>query len=152
MAIFSLDSLLASAILLSMLLLTSSMAGAFIETQKAKSAQHERSTLAISLSQALVKNRNEKNPLLGAAYYNPEKKRVEANVVDEKLLTLLEKIAPTKFGEYEASVAYVRLLWDAAPKTTPKKCTIVERFVLVKGFSEKKALIGVGVCEGQLFT
>ncbi len=144
--LFSLDALLALAMLCIMLATLlfaaeSSAAGIRDETNRA-----EKIFLASSVSEALVKNRNAQMPALGAAHYSAEKKRVEANLIDPRLL---EKYSRLELGAYAVAAIYRR---DTAGKryffrTAGKNCFVMERFAIIDGAVPQKTVLGVEICE-----
>ncbi len=143
--IFGLDGSIACIILLFSLFIIFSQVGAETENGIAQAKDAEKSLFAASLSEVIVKNRSEDTPWRGSAYYNTVKKRVEVNVLD---ISLLERIGPERIGKYELSALYER---DAKGQNYyfQKKsagCISVERFVILKGFLEKKAVLGFVVC------
>ena len=143
--LFSLDAAIACMIMLTALLITIAWLGGAAGREIARAEEFEREHFAAALAEAIVKNRDEADPSRGAAYFSAEKNRVEANVLDE---ALLRKISGRKFGKYSLVAAYERgggekkyYFGDGA-----RGCIVVERFAVIKGATERKAILGVEVC------
>ena len=114
-------------------------------TQNLKSLEKE--IFASTLSEATVKTRSDENPAIGAAFRSNEKKRIEANVIDEKLL---QEIRTQQFGNFRITEVYEKK--NTGEKTFYLKetgigCITSERFVVIKGILSRKGIIGVTVCE-----
>lgn len=144
--VFSLDSLIASMVLLMSLSLLFFSFNAFALQNLEQSKQIEKELLGLALSEAIVKNRNSELPSHGAAYFNFEKKRVEANVIDPGLL---KRIKYEEFGKYILAGLYLR---DSHTKKyyfneSNGKCLAIERFVVLKELIPRKTILGVVVCE-----
>jgi len=102
------------------------------------------------LVDSLIKNSDPAFPLLGAAFYNNPKKRVEQNVLD---LELLRKISVND----EISGIFIKSIYiqfknksteKIFDKQVNKNCLGFERFVLLKeNLIEKKGKIVVEVCD-----
>ncbi|HLC92173.1 MAG TPA: hypothetical protein VJH23_00535 [archaeon] len=143
--IFTLDSFVACAILLFSLFLIFAQTGAHAHAAAEQAQNSEKEFFAAALSEAIVKNRDDANPFRGSAYYNEEKKRVEANVLDEALLL---QVSRQDFGKYSLEALYER---DADGtryffNSAAGECIAVERFVVMKRVIESKTIIGVVVC------
>ncbi len=96
---------------------------------------------AVFFADSLVKNSNSEEPEKGIAFYNPEKKRVEENVIDQ---SLLKKIEEKNFPEY---LKEIRLEFEGEKIIAGEKkgnCFEARRFVLVK---EKKGVLFVSACK-----
>ncbi|MFH1588415.1 MAG: hypothetical protein ABIA76_03705 [Candidatus Diapherotrites archaeon] len=61
---------------------------------------------ALLLSEAIVKARNEEKPLMGSAYFNPLKRRVESNKID---LMLFSGIGLNSFEDEEAEINELKI-------------------------------------------
>ena len=148
--IFSLDAMASVLIILAMIFAAVSVLEKKAERINAGARQAELQAIAESISGALVKNRNEEKPWLGAAYYDPEKRRVESNIVDERMLL---QIAAQDLGAYSLSGIYEKNqqgkkeFFDSRPFNPGSgPCAAVERFVVIRGNAERKAVLGVVVC------
>ncbi|GEM_PF-6877684 len=148
---FSIDCVLAAAALLLMLAVLLLRAESFASLQKEGLRGAEKEMFASALSEAIVKNRNAQSPLLGAAYYDAQKRRVLANVIDPGLLG---KIRGSSFGRYLLAGIYTRdysgtkyIFGVQGRSALARGCIAVERFVLVHGVVREKAALGVVVCE-----
>ncbi len=142
--IFSSDALLASlAVLFSLYFLFAAISPFYAENSYGL-REAEKYFFASALAESIVKNHNELNPELGAAYYNQGKKRPEANLLNPALLA---KIHPVVFGKFTLSGLYARSLSGKGYFFNGQSgsCISVERFVLL-GPAEK-AVLGVVVCE-----
>ncbi|MFH1391721.1 MAG: hypothetical protein ABIH20_05405 [Candidatus Diapherotrites archaeon] len=144
--IFSIDTIFAAAILLLSLTLIFISFNSFAQNQIQNTKENEKELFALTLSESIVKNRNEKEPWKGAAYFNPEKQRVEQNVIDA---VLLRKISETDFGDYLLSGIYERNKHETKYFFNKQKnnCLVVERLVIVKGILDQKTILGFVVCE-----
>jgi len=144
--IFSLDVVIAAMILLLSLSLLFFSLDAFAWENIRQARQTEHELFALALSEIIVKNRNEETPWNGAAYFDDAKKRVEQNVLDPNLL---RKIETQKAGKYFLSAVYKRtaLGKEYYFEEETENCLVVERFVVMKGLIEEKAVLGVVVCE-----
>ncbi len=143
--IFSIDAILASTALLLMLLIVFIHTQSMISENAEAIGNNEKELLALSLSEAIVKNRNTENPYKGAAYFDAEKQRVQPNLIDPNLLS---QIKPEKLGKYRLEALYER---DEKSKeflfgSITENCTAIERFVAIKEFTARKTIIGVVVC------
>ena len=143
--IFTLDGALASSIILLSLFVTFVEFAQHAQTGYEQATEAEKELFAYSISESLVKNRDAANPFRGAAYFSSEKRRVEVNVLDE---TLLGEIRPENFGKYSIGALYERNAQDKKYyfSSESKNCIAVERFAIIKGIAERKAVIGVVVC------
>lgn len=144
------DSIISISIILLFLLVSFAKLSSISSSSQMQSSI-EAEFFASSLSEAIVKNRNEENPALGSAYYNPLLRRIESNVIDEALLS---KVQPSTFGKYSLSAIYLSNL--SGPNSSEKNyffgssvsdCIAIERFVMLKGLTEKTSVLGVVVCE-----
>ncbi|MCR4335703.1 MAG: hypothetical protein NUV57_04150 [archaeon] len=144
--IFSLDAMIATAILLLSLMLIFLSFNSFAQNQIQNTKESDKELFALALSEAIVKNRNEKEPWKGAIYFDSEKQRTEQNVIDA---VLLSKISETDFGDYLLSGIYERSSNEIQYFFNKQKnnCLVVERFVVVKEILERKTILGVVVCE-----
>jgi len=98
---------------------------------------------AIFLLDAMAKNRNEEQPLLGSALYDGERHRVLSNEIDAGLFEKARQLDSEKF--FVKSVS----LKGGEEKTIVfegkgKECISLDRIVLAGG---KKAMLGVVLCE-----
>ena len=144
--VFSLDALGAFLILLAMVFL---MLGALDNAVAAKAEENRNFSLkknALFLADSLVKNRDENNPLLGAAVFDAGKKRVLSNELDFGLLKEIGGIDANGFF-----VKTVSLEWKDANRETifssgkpGANCVSAERFVLA---NNRKAKLTVRVCD-----
>lgn len=143
---FSFDAMIASIILLSILFLLLFSLNAFAEQEVKNEKEIEKELFGLALSEAIIKNRNEKNPINGAAYYNIEKKRVEANIID---ISLLEKIQPKDFGKFSLASLYERIEHGKRYyfENNNENCIAIERFVIIKEIIPRKTVLGVVICE-----
>ncbi len=144
--LLSLDAALAAAILALMLSILLFQAQSHAQGQEAMARRAEKIFLAASVSEALVKNRNAQNPSLGSAYYNAEKRRVEANVIDPQLLGRAGRLG---LGNYFLAGIYKR---DGGENSYffregGKNCAVAERFVAFAGPVRTKAIVGAEICE-----
>lgn len=98
----------------------------------------------IMVLDAIVKNRNEENPALGAAVFNAEKHRVEENKIDIALLRqanpLVTKNVLLKRIELHFKDGESKTILETA---NGENCLAASRMVLVEG---KKALLEGVVC------
>tara|TARA_Y100000310_G_C20702563_1_gene831299 strand:- start:10135 stop:10587 length:453 start_codon:yes stop_codon:yes gene_type:complete len=144
--IFSIDAVIAASILLLSLTLIFISFNYFAQNQIQNTKESNKELFALTLSESIVKNRNEKEPWKGAAYFNSEKQRVEQNVIDA---SLLKKIPETDFGDYWLSGIYERNTQGVKYFFNKQKnnCLVVERFVVMKDFLEQKTILGLVICE-----
>ncbi len=143
--IFSADALIASVMILLMLFTAASAIEARAGSAAVRGENVKLVAFAESVAEALVKNRNVANPMLGAAAYDAAKARVQGNAIDE---TLLLAAKPIGFNGYSISGLYERGSGGGKKYFGAIKdgCAVVERFVIIKGVPERKALLGVVVC------
>ena len=143
---FSFDAMIASMILLSTLFLLLFSLNAFVEQELQNEKEIEKELFGLALSETIIKNRNENNPINGAAFFNIEKKRVETNIID---ISLLEKIQPKDFGKFSLSSLYERI--ENGKKyyfeNNNENCIVIERFVIINGIIPRKTILGVVICE-----
>lgn len=138
--------MIASMILLSTLFLLLFSLNAFAEQELRNEKEIEKELFGLALSEAIIKNRNESNPINGAAYFNNEKKRVEANIID---ISLLEKIRYKEFGKFSLSGLYERNENGKRYyfENNKKNCIAIERFVIIREIIPRKTILGVVICE-----
>lgn len=143
---YSIDALLATTILVVAIFVVGERAWDFAVKEKAETIGHEKELFAAGIAEALVKNRNENKPELGSAYFDKEKQRVMQNFVDEELL---KKVKGKSFGRYFLSGIYERGLTGKKNyfESNFSNCLSIERFVIIKGLTQRKAVLGVTVCE-----
>lgn len=105
----------------------------------------------IYLLDSLVKNSDENNSILGSAYYNSEKRRVEPNVIDYKLLKNANP--ETIFLGENIDVRELSLGYKSGnreiiySKNLGGECISLERFVLIKKSTYyKKGKVRAKVC------
>ena len=138
--------MIASMILLSTLFILLFSLNAFAEQELRNEKEIEKELFGLALSEAIIKNRNVDNPINGAAYFNNEKKRVEANILD---ISLLEKIRYKEFGKFSLSGLYERI--ENGKKyyfeNNKENCTAIERFVIINELIPRKTILGVVICE-----
>lgn len=138
--------MIASMILLSTLFILLFSLNAFAEQELQNEKEIEKKLFGLALSEAIVKNRNEDNPINGAAYFNNEKKRVEANIID---VSLLEKIRYKEFGKFSLSGIYERNENGKRYyfEKDKENCIVIERFVIINELIPRKTVLGVVICE-----
>lgn len=145
---FALDSAVASVALLLCAVFIFSFVSSYVNSYRGSSDYFELGFFTLSLSEGLVKTRNAQNPALGSAYYDAEKRRIIPNVMD---FALLSRVSPGFFGKYSLSGLYLRRA-DAVSymfnSGNLQNCVSAERFVVIKGIADSKAILGVVVCEG----
>ena len=88
---------------------------------------------AVFLVDEMVKNRNGKQPLLGSAAFDAEKRRVLSNELDLALLKKAKGFRKEGFFVSSVSVAGQSLLFEKAVEN----CMGLDRIVLVQGILEK---------------
>ncbi len=134
--------------LMLMFSITFTAAESAVASARLEATMVDRLLLASAVSEALVKNRNEVEPLLGAAYYNNEKKRVEPNLLDA---ALLERVGARDVGGRVVVGLYTRTRHEPGKKyffrMSGNVCLSMERFVVVRGVVDEKVVLGVEVCE-----
>ena len=143
---FSADAMIACfSLLVCVAFFFSFVSGEYLSASDAVVAD-EKLMFASSLSEAIVKNRNPIFPENGSAFFDSAKKRTLPNVLDEGLL---KKIPPVFFGEYFFAGMYERT--DSAVlyyfREPGNGCVSFERFVIIRGLYERKAVFGVVVCD-----
>jgi hypothetical protein len=92
---------------------------------------------AVFLIDSMVKNRDEKQPLLGSAVFDGKKRRVLQNGLD---LELLEKAGGFRRGTFfvsQVSVSGQRLFFEESGE----RCLTLDRLVLVQGSLEKLVVV-----------
>lgn len=146
---FSFDFLVAFILLLLCLLLILQNTSALVEKTVLKQKETQLTMTGLFLLDSLIKNRDDENPLMGAAFFNADLKRVEQNTVD---LELLSKITQKNdFEEFFLKSVYVKYKnfekKYLLEKNEGKNCFGVERFVLIKTKTQtKKGKIGAEIC------
>jgi hypothetical protein len=142
--VFSLDLTIA---VIAMLLMLSLMLAGFESEKNAEIELVKKNELqgkAIFVIDAMAKNRNEGQPLLGSAVYDRKRHRVLVNEIDAVLLGNAKQLASEKFF-----VKSVSLIGGAEEKTvvfggTGGQCVSLDRIVTANGNS---AMLGVVLCE-----
>ncbi len=119
----------------------------FFQTNQDSLERWERQKNALSRFDALVKLRNEKNPILGSAKIHAQKKRVQSNQLDLELLHQIKTTQTTESVFFRQLKLFffnhtVETIIDSMENA--QTCTIVERIVLVEN---KKAILWGEVCE-----
>ena len=144
--VISFDAMISSLILITIVILLFSVFSSNVSNAKDRLNENEKELFLFSLSEAIIKNRNTEQPIIGSAYYNSEKQRVESNVLDEELL---KKIIPQQFGKFYLSEVYTRTTTEKNVFFSTKKnnCLVQERFIILKNITEQKAILGVILCE-----
>ena len=144
--VISFDAMISGLILLTIVMLLFSVISSNAIIAKNKLNENEKELFLFSLSEAIIKNRNTKQPSIGSVYYNSEKQRVESNVVD---LKLLKKITPKKFGKFYFSELYTKTTTEKNVffKDEKNNCLVQERFIILKNITEQKTILGVVLCE-----
>ncbi len=92
---------------------------------------------AVFLIDSMVKNRNERQPLLGAAVLDREKGRVLSNELDLSLLGQASGFRRESFFVSSVSVAGKNFLFEGAGEN----CMGLDRLVLVQGSFEKLLVV-----------
>lgn len=137
--IFSFDLVFAFIALCVMMYFILLNADAMMDEGNSRIREFDSYSRSLLIADSAVKNYDMENPLLGAAHYNPEKRRVEENVIDAALLAEVEG-ADILFLEYGDGSR--ETIIDGKEKG---ECTVVERFVFLGG---RKAQLNMGVCSG----
>ncbi len=142
--VFSLDLVIA---FLAMLLMLSLMLLHLQTTKEQEIAAIEKLSLqekGIFLIDSMVKNRNEKNPLLGSALFDEEKHRVLQNQID---LSMLLKGGQMQGSEFFVSSISFRAAGRQETRILAqpgKNCIALDRLVLMEG---KTGKVEVTICE-----
>ncbi|MFA4855638.1 MAG: hypothetical protein WC634_03575 [archaeon] len=140
---FSLDLAVS---VIAMVLMLSLMLASFEAAKEEETAQVKKAELqgkAIFLLDAMAKNRNEEQPLLGSALYDGERHRVLANEIDAGLLEKAQQLGSERFFVKSVSLKGMEekeILFEGEGK----ECISLDRVVLAGG---KKAMLGVILCE-----
>ncbi|PIN85437.1 MAG: hypothetical protein COV47_02200 [Candidatus Diapherotrites archaeon CG11_big_fil_rev_8_21_14_0_20_37_9] len=142
--LFSVDFLLAIILLLiSISAVFNSYAASSARESKAIKNM-EKDLFALAISDAIIKNRNELNPEKGAAFFDVEKNRIQANIIDSDLLL---KIKPTSFSKMKLSAIYLKKGKEKEFifNETEGNCTYIERAIIIHG-ELKSSTIGLAIC------
>lgn len=99
---------------------------------------------AIFLIDAMVKNRNEENPLVGSALLDWGKKRVEQNELDPELFSKAGQLQDEKFFVGGIYLDFGNKKETIFLEKKGGECIGLDRLVSIQG---KLAMIGVVVCE-----
>ncbi|GEM_PF-3292035 len=108
---------------------------------------------AIFLVDSMIKNHDEKNPVLGAAFFDAELKRTQSNVIEAKRLANPD---PKNLFVGGIRVQKIQLKFVDGKKETvfedkaenESYCLVVERFVVsISDLERKKGLLQVTACE-----
>jgi hypothetical protein len=104
---------------------------------------------AFLLSEAIVKARNEETPVLGSAFFNQLKHRVESNRIDLELLSgidsnSIEGLKELKIVFLDGKEINVIELRENEIKNN---CIAVERFVLTSEITPRKAKLFLRLCD-----
>lgn len=143
-AIFSIDTLIGFTLTLLILLSFVQLTTNVFMQQKQNIKQFYLEEKTIMIADSLIKNRNEKNPLLGACIIDNDKKRVKSNEIEEELLLQAKKFELKEFFVKE-------LTWEKNKTTkiillnnkNSNNCILVKRFALI---NNEKAIITIQGC------
>ena len=146
---FSMDLMIACLMLSLFLLVLLSTARVYSNSAAGHVRETEKEFLGAAISESLVKNRNEADPNIGAAYFNSDKKRVEQNVLDEQLM---RKTHEAVLGQYALRAIYEKNGYGKSFffQSSGDGCLSFERFALLKSpgrINLDKIVIGVVVCD-----
>ena len=144
--ISSLDSMLFAMIVCGMVLLLVSYCTQSALQEKHYLKENEKMLATQSFSQSLFSKRNVASPELGAAHYDFEKMGTESNVLDEMLLLSAKPHSLGGFvlaGIYEKTPNQKKYFF----RENGDNCISLERAAIVKSITERRAVIGVVVCE-----
>jgi len=122
------DTMISLFVLLFMIYLMFNSLNQIITEEKEKELNYLKSK-ALFFADSLIKNCNELEPEKGIAFYNPEKKRIEENVIDLSLAEKLnEKNFPEKLKQIRIESAGEKLIVVGEKKAD---CFEARRFVLI---------------------
>ena len=136
------DVLAASVVVLLMVFLMMSSLGSTITKNSETKELFYLKSKAVFFADVLAKNSNQENPQKGIAFYNKQKRRVEENVID---LKLVEKINEKDFPEL---LKEIRIEFEEEKIIIGKKkgnCFEARRFILDEKTKEKGVLF-VSAC------
>ncbi len=142
--IFSLDAGISFTIVLIGVLVFVFALNGYAESAKNISINFELEEKALMLADAMVKNNNSQNPLLGACIYDADKKRVRTNELSS---TEIKRAQFMQFGKiFVKSISYeTARKKEITPLTqkTSENCITSKRFVLIDG---EKGIIFIQTC------
>lgn len=101
---------------------------------------------AIFLIDAMAKNRNLENPLLGSALADFQKKRVEQNEIDAGLFLKSAQLQDEKFFAGRVSLDFGTGKQTVFLEKESKKCVALDRIVSAEG---KLARLEAVICEKE---
>jgi len=142
--VFSLDLAIAFIAMLLMLSLMLSQISLATENELKPIEKIGMQRKAIFLVDAMVKNRNEEQPLLGSTVYDLERHRVLQNEIDFALLLKAKQLECQDFFVSRLSLASQENETIVFEKGQGKNCVSLDRLVNVNG---KLGKVGVVVCE-----
>ena len=144
--IFSLDAGISFTIVLVGMLVFVFTLNGYAQSAEKINANFELEEKALMIADAMVKNANAENPLLGACIYDAEKKRVKTNELSS---SEIKRTRPAQFGKvfvqrisYEIGGKKETLVLD---QKNTNNCATAKRFVLIDG---EKGLIFIQTCRG----
>ncbi len=144
--IFTTDAIICSIIILTSALIfsTTIKTNATKQTELLKDFELEEKTLLIA--DAMIKNYDKNNPLLGACIFDLDKKRVLTNQLSLERLKEARQINSEKFFAEKITIKtrnYTHII-SLSNKSTGKHCLTAKRFALI---GNEKAIIQTTLCE-----
>lgn len=144
--IFTTDAIISTIIILTATLVFSTTinANAIRQTELLKDFELEEKTLLIA--DAMVKNYDKNNPLLGACIFDSDKKRVLTNQLSLKRLEEAKQINSEKFFVKTITITKQNSTHkiNLNEEDTKKHCLTAKRFALIEN---EKAIIQTTICE-----